>query len=113
MESMFDEVRFYRLYSTGLTDKAIADKMGFSPSYIKTRRQKLHLEANTLSTGILGKRIDEFLKTYRLTIIENTGKKDTDRMICLCQNCPFEDCLDCVELARQRIKSAAKKAAVA
>ena len=111
MKSTFDEMRFYRLYSTGMSDKAIGKVMGFAPSYIKTRRQKLHLEANTLSTGVLGRKVSEFLEAYKLTIINNAGNGDTDQMIELCQNCPFEDCLDCVELFRQRTKTAAKRRA--
>ena len=111
MKSTFDETRFRRLYSTGMNDKAIGKAMGFAPSYIKTRRQRLQLEANTLSTGILGRKVSEFLEAYRMTIINNTESGDSGQMIHLCQNCPFEDCLDCVELFRQREKTATKRAA--
>lgn len=107
MTGVFNYIKFMELYSQGMTDREIAAAMGLSNNYVKNQRNGRKLEANSSTTGPLGQKVKDFMKTYE-PILDN--KEDTDEMIDLCQNCPFSECLNCVGLYKN-IRKHARRAA--
>ena len=96
---------YYKLYNDGLSDKTIAKKLGCSYDVAKRTRQKYGLEANSATTGALGKRVSDFIDLYQSIILESDN--NTERMIHLCENCTLPDCYDCVSIARKKVLQAA------
>ena len=96
---------YNQLWNEGLSDKTIAKKLGCSYDVAKRIRQGYGYEANSSTSGALGKRVSDFIELYRDIILE--GDENSSKMIHLCENCSLPDCYDCISIARKRTYQAA------
>jgi len=98
-----DKTTLYNLWTDGLTDEQISDKMELPKEKVRRARRSLELVANTSDSGVLGDLVADFLEDNKEKLTwSGKSPESTKECIHMCQNCIFDDCINCFDIAERR-----------
>jgi len=90
---------YYQLYQ----DCDIARQLHIDRHYVEQRRRAYQLQANTLVSGKMQEKVNDFVDRYMQQYLDECKKRDYEH-IGICLNCEFRDCVNCLDCFREQAK---------